>query len=195
MAGGAPGGSPAQVDTIDYITIAQTGNAVDFGNLTEGISHSLGGMSNGTRGVLSYSGYQDPSRNQAEIDFITIPTTGNAQDFGDCEVTRHTNSSCSNSIRGISGGGLDPSATARMDYITIATRGNTTDFGNLSSARRATTACASSLRGVWGGGGPSLVDTIEYVTIATEGNAVDFGNLNTNRENGAACSNEHGGVG
>ena len=192
----AGGASPAQTNIIDYITIAQTGNAVDFGDLTIKKSHTVGGMSNGYRGVVSYSGNIDPTGNQANIDFISIPTTGNAQDFGDCEVPRHTVNCCSNSIRGLAGGGLDPAVTAVIDYLTIAHTGNSTSFGDLTTARRSASACSSSIRALWGGGGsPSVVDTIDYVTIMTEGNAVDFGNLTSIRESSSACSNAHGGLG
>ena len=194
MAGRA---SPAQTNIIDYITIAQIGNALDFGDLTIKKSHTTGGMTNGTRGVVSYSGNIDPTGNQANIDYITIPTLGNAHDFGDCVTPRHTVSCVSNSTRGVAGGGLDPAVTALVDYITIATTGNSTEFGDLTDARRAASACASSIRGLWGGGGnPSLVDIIDFVTIATQGNAADFGNLNAAaRESSSACSNSHGGLG
>ena len=191
MAGGA---SPAQTNIIDYITISQTGNAIDFGDLTIAKSHAAGGGSNGTRGIVSYSGYQDPSGNKANIDYITIASTGNAEDFGDAIKARHTVSATSNSIRCLAGGGLDPSATDMIDYIEIATKGNTTEFGDLIAARRATSSCASPIRAIWGGGGPSLTDQIQYVIIATTGDAVDFGNLNANRESGASCSNAHGGL-
>ena len=192
LAGGA---SPAQTNRIEYITIASTGDAKDFGDLTIKKSHTPGGMSNGHRGIISYSGNIDPSGNQANIDFISIPTTGNAQDFGDCEVPRHTVNCVSNSIRGLAGGGLDPAVTALIDYITISTLGNSQDFGDLTTARRSASACASSIRALWGAGGsPSLVDTIDFVTIMTEGDAVDFGNLDANRESSSACSNAHGGL-
>ena len=32
------GGNPGNVDTIQFITIASTGNAADFGDMTEGSS-------------------------------------------------------------------------------------------------------------------------------------------------------------
>ena len=191
----AGGASPAQTNRIEYITIASTGDAVDFGDLTIKKSHTPGGMSNGYRGVVSYSGNIDPTGNQANIDFISIPTTGNAQDFGDCTTPRHTVSVVSNSIRGLAGGGLDPAVTAVIDYLTIAHTGNSTSFGDLTTARRSASACSSSIRALWGGGGsPSVVDTIDYVTIMTEGDAVDFGNLDANRESSSACSNAHGGL-
>ena len=42
------GGSSS--DTIDYVTIAHTGNATDFGNLTAAVSET-GGCSNGHGGL------------------------------------------------------------------------------------------------------------------------------------------------
>ena len=41
---------PHNTDTIDYVQIMTTGNAVDFGDLTDG-SDSIGGCSNGHGGL------------------------------------------------------------------------------------------------------------------------------------------------
>ena len=46
-------------DTVDFVTIASTGNAVDFGNLTVQVA-SKTAMSSPTRGVI-YGGYTHPS--------------------------------------------------------------------------------------------------------------------------------------
>jgi|TARA_B100000085_G_scaffold129164_1_gene117599 hypothetical protein len=72
-------------DEIDYITIATTGNASDFGDMTKE-THSSAGMSDGTYGL--HAGGAHPSSTTAQpgteqIGYITIATTGNAQDFGD----------------------------------------------------------------------------------------------------------------
>jgi len=46
----AGGRAPGYVNTIDYVTISTTGNALDFGDLTQGRSY-LGGVSNGHGGL------------------------------------------------------------------------------------------------------------------------------------------------
>ena len=72
-----PGGT--QYTDITYITIAQTGNSVDFGDLNTGGSDG-GGCANSTRGIFA-GGSPAPGHNV--MDFVTISTLGNASDFGD----------------------------------------------------------------------------------------------------------------
>ena len=80
-AGGKNNSSGGLENVIDYVTIANLGNATDFGDLndqTEGIS----GSSNGTRGLFSGGDTQWNGRVNW-IQYITISTTGDATDFGD----------------------------------------------------------------------------------------------------------------
>jgi hypothetical protein len=63
---------------IDYVTIATTGNASFFGNLTLARRY-LAACSNGERGVFG-SGYTTTT--SSRIDYITIATTGDAINFG-----------------------------------------------------------------------------------------------------------------
>ena len=80
FAGGVSESSPnPRLNTIDFITIASTGDATDFGDLTQ-IGDGVGGNSNSIRGV--FGGRTSPSKQQV-IDFVEIATTGNAKDFGD----------------------------------------------------------------------------------------------------------------
>ena len=73
MAGGF---ASSASDVIDYITIAQTGNAVDFGNLST-VRYGVAGLSSPVRAC--FGGGANPNVNT--IDYITIATTGNAQDY------------------------------------------------------------------------------------------------------------------
>ena len=75
--------APARTNRIDFVTIASTGNAADFGDLTL-VRNNYGSLSNSTRGV--FLGGNDPFTNT--IDFVLIATTGNASDFGDVPVTQ-----------------------------------------------------------------------------------------------------------
>ena len=61
---------------MDYVTIATTGNATDFGNLLAAKS-SIAGLASETRGVFSGGSSSNV------IQYITIATPGNATDFGD----------------------------------------------------------------------------------------------------------------
>ena len=202
FAGGDNGSN--NVDTIDYITMASTGvNAQDFGNLVA-TNSTLGGMSisSSTRGVIA----GDDSANNV-IQFVTISTLGNAADFGDLNVGRRSPGGCSNSVRGLIGGGFNsPSLKNEIEYITIATLGDAIDFGDLTQARWLLSSCSSPTRGVFAGGyQPSPAATynvIDYVQIMSTGNAIDFGDLapiggsgtGVKRSN-TGTSNGHGGLG
>ena len=88
---------------IDYVTIASTGNATDFGNATQSYA-SYGCTAGSTRGVAAgpskaTSGETPYATNI--IEYITIPTTGNAADFGDLTVSRTRIAACSNSHGGL----------------------------------------------------------------------------------------------
>ena len=75
--GGVAG--PALNNTIDFVTIATTGDATDFGDLSSGVEHT-GSVNNATRGVQV--GGRFPAYVNT-MEFIVIATTGNTSDFGD----------------------------------------------------------------------------------------------------------------
>ena len=83
---------------IDYITIASTGNATDFGDLTAG-RRSPGAVSSTTRGV--WGGGQTSSQIDNIIDYVTIASTGNATDFGDRTESAYQLTGCSNGHGGL----------------------------------------------------------------------------------------------
>jgi hypothetical protein len=105
---------------------------------------------------------------------------------------------CSNSTRGLFGGGSQPATTNVIGFVTIATTGNAQDFGDLTVARGEFGACSSSTRGIWAGGNsnPTRVNVIDYVTILSTGNAQDFGDLGSFSTNSGmtGLSNGHGGL-
>ena len=185
--GAFPNSGPRASNTIDYVTIASTGNAVDFGDLTVG-RNNCAGCSSSTRGVvIGGSGATNT------IDYVTIASTGNATDFGDTTQAFQYFQGCSNSTRGVFGGGYNQKA---LQYITIATTGNSQSFGDLLTNTYYPGACSSSTRGLFGGGGPppSNSNVIQYITILSTGNAVDFGDLNYSSGFTGAVSNGHGGL-
>ena len=198
MAGGQhPGSSPLTgfVDTIDYVTIASAGDAVDFGNTTEARRHQ-GTCCSQTRGVCA-AGYKTPGTPSNVMDFITISTLGNAADFGDATDAYYGTSGSSNSIRGVFSAGRDSGDTNAIFYITIATLGNAEDFGDLTVASQYAAGVVSSPTRVCFGGGwftPAVTNTIEYVQIMSTGNAADFGDLTVARQHLGGTSNGHGGV-
>ena len=198
MAGGQhPGSSPLidYVDTIDYVTIASAGDAVDFGDTTEARRHQ-GTCCSQTRGICA-AGYTTPGTPSNVLDFITISTLGNAADFGDATGEYYGTSGTSNSIRGVfSAGRATPGDVNTIFYITIATLGNASDFGDLNSATQyAAGDVASPTRACFGGGSDgSITVTIDYVQIMSTGDAIDFGDLTVARQHLGGTSNGHGGL-
>ncbi len=84
---------------MDYITIATTGNAADFGDMLAGrFNIPNDGCSSSTRGV--WAGGASPS-NSNVIQYITILTTGNAIDFGDLGTAASHMAAVSNAHGGL----------------------------------------------------------------------------------------------
>ena len=183
--------------TTQFITLASTGDATDFGGDTT-VARYYGMQSNcsPTRMVIG-SGRVSPSGNPNKvIDFFTFATKGDAVAFGEMSVTRSGYGAGGNSTRGIFAGGYTPTILDTIDFITIASEGNAADFGNLSATTRACQNATSSTRCVIAGGTtPTNINTIQFVTIATTGNTSDFGDLQNTPKNPASCSDANGGLG
>ena len=128
------------------------------------------------------------------IDYVTISTTGNAQDFGDLTHARGYIASSSSRTRGVFNGGGVPGAVNTQDFITISSTGDAQNFGELQTARYGAGNCSSSTRGAFGGGNPGPSNVIEFITIATTGNTQDFGDLTQARVYIAGCSSSTRGV-
>ena len=121
------------------------------------------------------------------IDFVTIATIGNAQDFGDLTSARQA-SGLGSATRGVFGGTGHPNGNI-MDYVTFATTSNAVDFGDLQSSLNGKASAANSTRGIFSGGGtPTPSNEIDFITIAALGNATDFGNLTVARRNHAGVA-------
>ena len=164
-------------DVIDFVTIANTANAVDFGNM-QSTGYAYGTASNETRGLFAGGYRPNNSAVVNTIDLITIATAGNASNFGD--LTRQVRSfgGFSSSTRGVFAGGTYPAVQDVIDFVTFSTTGDATDFGNLTDARDNVYGASSSTRGVMAGGrDPNTTNIIDFITIASAGNAIDFGDL------------------
>ena len=177
------------VNTIGYVTIATTGNAADFGDLTEQRGR-LGATANTTRGLF-FQGNKVPSGTSNVIDYVTIASAGNATDFGDALAEDDWVSALASPTRAIyCGGNIN-----QIGYVTIATTGNAVDFGDLIGNSLAPGCTSNGTRGVinisYRG---ANVNNIEYITIASTGNAKDFGDVVIISTTGAACSDSHGGI-
>jgi len=123
------------------------------------------------------------------IEFITISTTGNAQDFGDLTVARGAIFGCSSNVRGVFAGGASPSAGNTIDFVTISTTGDANDFGDLTTAARNGSGASNSTRGVFAlGQAGGYSDSIDFITIFTGGNGLNFGDLTQSRDQLGSCA-------
>jgi len=150
----------------------------------EASNEELGGGTGSNVGLGAralFTGGQTPS-NTDEIDFITISTLGNSQDFGNLTAGLSNTGSGASRTRGLICGG-EP-LRADIEYVTFASTGNATDFGaDLTGNQRGPQNVSSETRtcvaGGYTAGSPyPRTNTICFVTIASTGTAAsDFGDL------------------
>ena len=172
--------------TLEFVTFASTGNGTSFGNLVSSSAREGGrGLSNSTRGI-QFGGFDRPNSfaQPAEMGYITMASTGNAQDFGDLLHSHNYDAAINGSVRGIIAGSgtVDNSTLGNVcHYVTMSTTGNSQTFGDLTVQRLDSASGASSAtRGVIAGGrttGSGQLNNIEFITIASTGSAQDFGDL------------------
>tara|TARA_B100000686_G_C16608545_1_gene872532 strand:+ start:21 stop:1124 length:1104 start_codon:yes stop_codon:yes gene_type:complete len=176
--GGRTGGNG--VNTIEYVTISTLGNSADFGDLTseERIPTAI---SNRT---IGYScGGLHPSYS-ANVDKITISSTGNATDSGiDLTAAQYNGGGASTQTRGLVMGGNTGSVVNTIQYMTLDSSANFVDFGDMLAVTNSNQCCSSTTRAISMGGhdGSDRINTIQYVEFATTGNAVDYGDLDALR--------------
>jgi len=152
-------------NNIDYVSIATSENATDFGDLVAA-SNGQGGVSNGSRAVFFLS--------NSTTNYVTTSTAGNAASFGTVSALTYGDA-CSDGSKGLVIG----FGTTAIEKITIDTLGNATSFGGTLSysANYGPAAAGDSTRALFAGGTTSEINTIEYVTYQTESNSTDFGDM------------------
>jgi len=137
----------------------------------------------GARGIIFFA--FDNSNNPKMIDYITIPTAGNAIDFGDMTGdARFYGGAVSSNTRAVYFGGSTPGGSYKTDqihFITISSTGDSQDFGDLTAeVQYNPVGVSNQTRGIRCGGATaptSSFNILDFVTIATEGNAIDFGDM------------------
>ena len=87
--------SPNNTNVIDYMTIASLGDAIDFGDCINGSSLS-NACSSPTRAIFG-----DMIGDGDSVSYVTINTTGNAQDFGNLDLARNQTAGFSDSHGGL----------------------------------------------------------------------------------------------
>ena len=141
--------APGRVNVIVYFTAMTTGNATDFGDLTQPASY-VGSAYNDTR-AWRMGGYA-PSRTNT-TDSITIDTTSNATTWGDLIQIWRYSSGCSNGPRFVNMGGDDGQGMGSgetgywnntIQYFSADSTGNASNFGNLYNARNGLAAMSGN---------------------------------------------------
>ena len=130
-------------------------------------TNSSGGT--GTRAVFM-GGQKDGTGVFDIIDYVTIATLGNAQDFGNLLASEQEANAFSSSTRGFHFGG-DP-ADNEIETFVFSSTGNATDFGDLTATSKTGVGLANATRGI---AYLNNGNVINYVTMAATGTAVDFG--------------------
>ena len=192
FAGGVPPSGP-DLNTINYITISTTGNAIYFGDLTARCN-SQASCSFGTWGV--FAGGIINSSISSGMQYVNIESTGNSFNFGNLTNSVYALAGLANSTRGVFAGGAGGTVTNVIQYITQF-GGNAIDFGDLSQGVVGLAACASPTTGLFAGGenqGGSRTSSIQQITINSTGNSTNFGNLTASRTDFAGCSSSTRGI-
>ena len=192
----AGGMTPVPQNNISAVDIASTGSSEVFGSLSTG-TYFASGVASSVRGVFSMGRESASPHYYGEIEYVTISSQGNSQDFGDLNENQNPDGA-GNSIRGIFSGGSNPTYTNFIDFLTIATTGDAQDFGDLTVAKAMAGAVSSPTRYVTMAGrnsGGNMIDEMDYVTIMTTGNAISFGEITgSDRFRPTSASNGHGGL-
>ena len=150
------------------------------------------------RGIFAGGNVSPGSPRSSNIEFITVASEGNTQDFGDLSEQKNRGASCASSTRGIFANGInEPGSTTltqQIEFITISATGSAFDFGDMTGIkgtdsgndfkRFGITGFSNNIRGLFAGGytgGSYISNTIDFVTISTKGNSSLFGNLSAER--------------
>ena len=182
----AASSTPAYLNTMEYVTIASTGDTTDFGDLLSDNKVYPASFSSQTRGIWGNGGPSGSKINT--IGYATIASLGNCVDFGDTTQARSNSSGLSSPTRGIFAGGYTPTNVNTIDYITIATTGNARDFGDMTHVSQMSSGSGSATRGIFWASVTAPRNTIDYITIATTGNAQEFGDSTLDLGYGNSCS-------
>ena len=120
-----------------------------------------------------------------EIDYYTISTLGNTQDFGNLSTALYGGSmsgTVASRTRGFMGGASPNPGNNIIEKLEIATTGSSVNFADMQKKRYANAQHSSQTRGLFMGGyvTPAYDSQIDYFTMATQQDAIDFGDVDVN---------------
>jgi len=171
---------PATFNTQNYIEIATTGDAIDFGDIPDGKAYR-GGLASSTRGIIING------QNDETVHYVTISSKGGGSNFGEITSEHMGGATFNSPVTGFRAGGSDGGvSTSTIIGFRIAQTSSFYNFGDLIEAGTYVNGASSPTRGImFGGVTPSLSPTnnvIQYVTMASMGSAQYFGDLATSRK-------------
>ena len=182
----------SSLNSMQFVTIATTGNTEDFGDLADS-SNAKGSFGSATRGFFAGGDSVPGQADNNTIEFTTFSSLGGANDFGDMTSTKAYLNGMSNDIRGFFvGGATTPEYVNQnvIEFVTMASTGDASDFGDLSTTTRRGSSAASNTRGIIQLGQTGNDNTkrlIQFITLSTLGDAQDFGEVTTLAKNGPAA--------
>ena len=163
------------------------------------------------RGIFAGGNVSPGSPRSSNIEFITVASEGNTQDFGDLSEQKNRGASCASSTRGIFANGInEPGSTTltqQIEFITISATGSAFDFGDMTGIkgtdggndgkRFGITGFSNNTKGLFAGGysgGSIISSTIDFVNISSKGNSSIFGNLTAERRDPTSLASPTRGV-
>ena len=172
-----PGESFVTLNSMEFFTIASTGNGTDAGNLSATRYYNT--QTDGNTRYISAGG-SDTAVNIME--YNDFSTSANVSDFGDLGAAAKKGSSAASVTRAVFQCGLydGSNGTNVMEFVTVASTGNATDFGNLDTAVDNAGGTSNGTLGEFFGGansGGTGQNICQKITIASTGNASDTGDI------------------
>ena len=195
-----PSGSPVgalRFNTDTYHLEYYRGDTIGWVEIEAELTEPLGGGTGSNEGLgtrMFFAGGTDGSGVVDVIQFVTISTLGNAQDFGNLTAAKQEGGALANRTRGFYFGG-DPALNV-IEFITMASTGDASDFGDTSTTSKSGMGMSDRTRGVMvhGFSAPTRVNTISFITMAQNGNSVDFGDATAQCNAGGGLSSSTRGV-
>ena len=182
----------SSLNSLQYVTIATTGNTQDFGDLKDS-SIAKGSFGSATRGFWAGGDSVPGQQDNSTIEFTIMSSSGGGNDFGDMTSTKAYLNGMSNDVRGFMvGGATTPEYVnqSTIEFVTMASTGNGNGFGDLSTITRSGSSAASNTRGILQIGQTNPLPgnrLIEFIELSTGGNTQDFGEVTTLAKSGSAA--------
>ena len=168
------------------------GDTIGWSEIDAELTAPLGGGTGSNTGLGTRAILMGGVKNQQpspvitdEIDYYTISTLGNTQDFGNLSTALYgggMSGTVASRTRGFMGGSSPNPGNNIIEKLEIATTGSSVNFADMQKKRYANAQHSSETRGLFMGGyvTPAYDSQIDYFTMATQQDAIDFGDVDVN---------------